>query len=191
MLGQLGPGRAHRARQRAGDRRARLALGRAGREAAAVAVVPAHHRLRRRSAGRAADARALARAGAPDAGELDRPLGGRARALCARRAAPTRSKSSPRGPTRSSAPSFCAIAPNHPLAAGTGRATTRRSPPSSPNAIASAPARRRSRPPRRKASTPACEALPSLRSELDAAGLCRQFRADGIWHRRDLRLPGA
>ena len=27
--------------------------------------------------------------------------------------------------------------------------------------------------------------------ELEAAGLCRQFRADGIRHRRDLRLPGA
>ena len=32
---------------------------------------------------------------------------------------------------------------------------------------------------------------PSVRSELEAAGLCRQFRADGIRHRRDLRLPGA
>ena len=32
---------------------------------------------------------------------------------------------------------------------------------------------------------------PSVRSELEAAGLCRQFRADGIRHRRDLRLPRA
>ena len=32
---------------------------------------------------------------------------------------------------------------------------------------------------------------PSVRSELEAAGLCRQLRADGIRHRRDLRLPGA
>src|SRR5437763_1333448 len=31
----------------------------------------------------------------------------------------------------------------------------------------------------------------SVRRELEAAGLCRQFRADGIRHRRDLRLPGA
>jgi hypothetical protein len=32
---------------------------------------------------------------------------------------------------------------------------------------------------------------PSVRSELEAAGLRRQLRADGIRHRRDLRLPGA
>ena len=32
---------------------------------------------------------------------------------------------------------------------------------------------------------------PPVRSELEAAGLCRQFRADGIRHRRHLRLPGA
>ncbi len=32
---------------------------------------------------------------------------------------------------------------------------------------------------------------PPVRPELEAAGLCRQFRADGIRHRRDLRLPRA
>ena len=32
---------------------------------------------------------------------------------------------------------------------------------------------------------------PSVRSELEAAGLCRELRADGIRHRRHLRLPGA
>ena len=32
---------------------------------------------------------------------------------------------------------------------------------------------------------------PSVRSELEAAGLCRELRADGIRHRRDLRLPRA
>ena len=31
----------------------------------------------------------------------------------------------------------------------------------------------------------------SVRSDLAAAGLCRQFRPDGIRHRRDFRLPGA
>ena len=31
----------------------------------------------------------------------------------------------------------------------------------------------------------------SVRSELEAAGLCRQFHADGVRHRRHLRLPGA
>ena len=51
--GQLGPGRPDRARQRAGDRRPRLALGRAGRAARAAAVVLQDHRLRRRAARRA------------------------------------------------------------------------------------------------------------------------------------------
>ena len=32
---------------------------------------------------------------------------------------------------------------------------------------------------------------PPVRCGLEAAGLCRQFRADGIRHRRDLRLPRA
>ena len=32
---------------------------------------------------------------------------------------------------------------------------------------------------------------PPARQESPRAGLCRQFRADGIWHRRHLRLPGA
>jgi leucyl-tRNA synthetase len=32
---------------------------------------------------------------------------------------------------------------------------------------------------------------PSVRSELDAAGLCGEFHFDGIRHRRDFRLPGA
>ncbi len=32
---------------------------------------------------------------------------------------------------------------------------------------------------------------PSLRCRLEAAGLGRQFRADGLRHRRDFRLPGA
>src|SRR5205814_7624161 len=32
---------------------------------------------------------------------------------------------------------------------------------------------------------------PSVRCGVETAGLCRQFRADGIRHRRHLRLPGA
>jgi hypothetical protein len=31
----------------------------------------------------------------------------------------------------------------------------------------------------------------SARSQLAPARLCRQFRADGLWHRRGFRLPGA
>ena len=88
----------------------RLALRRAGRKAAAVAMVPAHHRVQRRSARRAEDARPLARARPADAGELDRPLGRRARAVRDRRAATTRSRSSRRGPTRFSARRSGAVA---------------------------------------------------------------------------------
>ena len=44
--GELGPGRPDRARQRAGDRRPRLAFGRAGRKARNPDVLHAHHGLR-------------------------------------------------------------------------------------------------------------------------------------------------
>ena len=71
--GELGPGRSDGARQRAGHRRARLALRRRGRAAQDPAVVPAHHRLRRRIAHRARPHR-LARAGQDDAAQLDRAL---------------------------------------------------------------------------------------------------------------------
>ena len=77
--GELGPGRPHRARQRAGDRRPRLALGRADRAARADAMVLQDHRLRRRSASRARPPRSLAGEGPADAGELDRD----ARKACA------------------------------------------------------------------------------------------------------------
>ena len=47
--GELGPGRSDRARQRAGDRRTRLAFGGARRKARNPDVLPAHHRLCRRA----------------------------------------------------------------------------------------------------------------------------------------------
>ena len=72
--GELGPGRSDRARQRAGDRRPRLALRRAGRAARADAVVLQDHRLRPGPARRARHARPLAGEGAADAAQLDRPL---------------------------------------------------------------------------------------------------------------------
>ena len=81
--GELGPGRSHRARQRAGDRRARLALGRARRAARADPVVPEDHRFRAGSRRQARHPRPLAGEGAPDAAQLDRPLGGPAGPLCA------------------------------------------------------------------------------------------------------------
>ena len=52
VVGQLVPGRQHRARQRAGGGRRLLALRHAGRDARPRAVVLPHHRLRRRAARR-------------------------------------------------------------------------------------------------------------------------------------------
>ncbi len=78
---QLGSGRPDRAGQRAGDRRQRLALRRAGGEARDRAVVRQDHRLRRGTAGRPRPAGRLAGAGAHHAAQLDRPLRGRADAF--------------------------------------------------------------------------------------------------------------
>ena len=69
---QLGPGRPDGARERAGDRRPRLAYRRAGREARDSRLLPAHHRLRRGAARIPRSHARLARAREDDAGELDR-----------------------------------------------------------------------------------------------------------------------
>ena len=76
IQGQLGPGRPDGARQRAGDRRARVALGRSGRAARAHPMVPQDHRLFRRSARKPRSSRTLAGKSPADAEELDRALGG-------------------------------------------------------------------------------------------------------------------
>ena len=81
--------------------------GAVGRAARADPVVLPDHRLQRRPARRPRHARPLAGEGAPDAAELDRQVRGHARPLSLRRrrrrAASTRSRSSPRAPTRCSA----------------------------------------------------------------------------------------
>ena len=148
----------HRARQRAGDRRPRLALRRPGRAARADPVVLQDHRLRRGPAGGARRARPLAGEGPPDAGELDRPLRGPAGALRAgrRRAGrPDRARGlhHPR-PTRCSARASSRSRPIIRWPRPPPR-TMPSSPRSSPSAAASAPAPRHSRRPRRRASTPA------------------------------------
>ena len=81
---QLGSGRHDRAGQRAGDRRPRLALRRAGRTARDEAVGVQDHQIFAGAAGRARYAGSLARQGAADAAQLDRPLRGHAGALRAR-----------------------------------------------------------------------------------------------------------
>ena len=78
---ELGPGGPYGACQRAGDRRARLALGRAGRAARAAGMGVQDHQLRARPTRCAGASRPLAGEGAADAGELDRALGRPARPL--------------------------------------------------------------------------------------------------------------
>ena len=119
--GQLGPGRHDRARQRAGDRRPRLALRRAGRAARADAVVLQDHRLWRRTLLDGLDgARPLAGKGPADAAELDRPLRGPADPLAARAGTAPAGESElevyTTRPDTIFGASFMAIAADHPLA---------------------------------------------------------------------------
>ena len=190
--GQLGPGRHDRARQRAGDRRPRLALRRAGRAAQAQPVVPEDHRLRRGAARRAGDARPMARQGPADAGELDRQEPGHEVPL---RARPSRRRCRDRGlhhpprhdlrrelRRRLARPSAC---PELPRKSARGGRVHR---PTASRAARPRPSWRRRR---SSASTPASRSLHPLDPDWESAGLHRQFRADGLWHRRDLRRAGA
>ena len=172
--GELGPGRPDRARQRAGDRRPRLALRRGGRAARADAVVLQDHRLFAGAARRARHARPLAGEGPADAGELDRPLRGPAGPLRARseddaRAAKASWRSSPRGRTRLFGAKFMAIAPDHPLARRGGEEQSEARRLHRRVQAHAAPRRPRSRPPRSTASTPAsARCIRSIRT-----GSCR------------------
>ena len=81
---ELGSGRSDRAGQRAGDRRSRLALRRAGRAARDEPVGLQDHQIFAGAARRARHARALAGKSPADAEELDRPQRGFAGPLRAR-----------------------------------------------------------------------------------------------------------
>ena len=148
------------------------------------------------AARRARHARALAGKSAADAEELDRPLG---RACWSasrstrrrRRTAKASLKSSPRGRTRCSAPSSWRSRPIIRSRRGGGEERIR----SSPTFIAECRHRGTA-----QAEIDTAEKLgfdtgikarASVRSDLEAAGLCREFHVDGIRHRRDFRLPGA
>ena len=195
--GQLGPGRPDRAGQRAGDRRPRLALRRASVEKRKLdPVVLPHHRLRRRAAATACDrldrwpekvrlmqenwigtlrGPALRSRFAGIAGGVDerlevfttRPDTLFGASFVAHRARPSAGRPSSRA------------------------SRSRGSPPSSPNAARAAPPRPRSRPPEKKGFDTGLRCAPPVRPGRRAAGLDRQLHADGLRHRRHLRLPGA
>ena len=107
-----------------------------------------------------------------------------------RRQARPSSRSTPPGPTRCSAP---ASWPSPPTIRWPRRPRkeSRRSPPSSTNAARIGTSRADDRDRGEEGLRHRHPGRPSVRPGLDAAGLCRQFRADGLRHRRDLRLPGA
>ena len=197
--GQLGPGRPDSARQRAGDRRARLAVRRAGREPRTHPMVPQDHRLFRRSAGKPRPSRALAGKSPPDAEELDRAVGGtidpvrrrsgdawgaegriaseRARHLydaaghaVRRQVHGDRARSS--AGRRGGEARSCAggLHRGDPQAGHLGRRDRDRGEEGL----------------RHRPQSPA-----PVRPCLAPAGLCRQFRANGIWNGCDFRLPRA
>ena len=132
-------------------------------------VVLQHHRLRRRAARRPGRARPLAGQGPADAGELDRQVAGAARS-----ASPLagrdrrRSRSSPPGPTRCSAPASSRSRPTIRWREP-GRATTPALAAFIAECRAAGPPRPRSRPRRSWASTPASPV--AIRSTPD--GRCR------------------
>ena len=188
-VGQLGPGRPDGARERAGDRRARLALGRRGRAAQARPVVLPDHGLQSGAAGRARDPGPLAGQGSPDAGEMDRPLRGGA------------------GPVSDHRPRDAARgvhdAPRHAVRRELHGARPRS--PAERRAGGARPGRRglhrrvRQDRDQRGGDRAGGEARLRHRPVLPqpagpgsgAADLRRQLRAHGLRHRRDLRLSGA
>ena len=192
--GQLGPGRPHRAGERAGDRRPRLALRRAGRAARDAAMVLRHHPVFRRPAAGARSARALAREGARHAAELDRPL---------RRAAdPVRARSQHGAERRERARGLHHASGHvvrrqvHGDRAGPSARRRRGREESGARRI-----HRRVQAPRHRAGDHRDrgeagfrhrhQGDPSVRSGVEAARLRGQLHPDGVRHRRDLRLPGA
>ena len=147
-----------------------------------------------RSAGVARSARSLAGEGAPHAAQLDRPLRGAAvRFALDPATTPNREDELEVFTTRHDTlfgAKFMALSPDHPLATA---AAAKRS-------GARGIHRRMQTPRHRAAADRHCgkervrhrdAGAASLRSELEASGLCRELHADGLRHRRDLRLPGA
>ena len=135
--------------------------------------------------------RQMAREGQLDAAELDRPLGRPADPLAARRsvaAGDTELEVYTTRPDTIFGASFMAIAADHPLA--------KKAAEGNPKLAAFIDEVRHMRHVGRGARNRREEGFrhrhprrPSVRPGLDAAGLCREFRADGLRHGRHLRLP--
>ena len=192
--GELGSGRPDRAGERAGDRRPRLALGRGGRAARHAAVGLQDHEVLAGSAGRDRHAGPLAGQGAHHAAQLDRPLRRPPGALRAR----PEHDAKPRKRSRD-----LYNAAGHPVrrkihgdragSSARGRSGEAQSGAGGFHRRVQAHGHRASRDrDRREAGLRyRHQGNPSVRSELEAAGLCRKLHSDGLRHRRDLRLPGA
>ncbi len=85
---------------------------------------------------------------------------------------------------------FMALSPDHPLAAAAARKIPS-SPPSSTSASRMGTSQAAIDTAEKMGFDTGIKARASVRCELEAAGLCRQFHSDGLRHRRHLRLPGA
>ncbi len=184
-----------RARQRAGDRRARLALRRAGRAARADAMVLQDQRLR---AGPARSRSTRSIAGRRRCGSCSATgSAGRKACSCASRSIRT---TTPAGETElevfTTRPDtlfgakFMAIAPDHPLATAAAAKN-----PKLAEFIAECKRHGTAQEVIDKAEKlgfdTGIKAVASVRSDVATAGLCRELHPDGLRHRRDLRLPGA
>ena len=182
--GQLVPERPDRARERAGDRRPLRALRRRGRARGTWSSGSSGSPRTPTSCSTTSTAARLARADEDDPAQLDRPLRGRGDPLPRSRSWTSTSRSSRRGPTRSSArPSSCS------------RPSIRSSSgwPSDADGDECASTSRRAgkrgrgarrRPRRRPASSPASTPSNPVNGE-PHPDLGRRLRADGLRHRRD------
>ena len=148
----------------------------------------------RGAAGSARHARPLAGQSPPDAEELDRPVGRLAGALHVRSENDAERESEleifTTRPDTLFGAKFMAIAPDHPLATAAAR-RIRSSPPSSTSAKRLGTSQEAIDTAEKMGFDTGIRAVHPFDPNLDAAGLCRQFHSDGLWHRRDFRLPGA